>query len=98
MGEQLKMYILSLSELHGGKGDEIKTEKSNRLRAKILAHFSNLIAQKSGREYIIYESGTHFVSCLNSEDQDEDTIGFYKFAKSLRNIISQWQSSFSGAL
>ena len=93
MGKLTKMYSDRVSQLlnHPARPDH-----TSRLRDKILNHFTDLEAIKSGREYILRTKGVTIHANLNYEDDDENAIGFYRFLRNLRKCVLSHKVTFEG--
>lgn len=73
---------------------------STRLRQRILCTFPQLQAHKSGREYILVQTGTNVHQDFISEVEDVtdgDAASYFKLTRSLRREIAKVSCSFSGS-
>lgn len=96
MADLLRLYNARLVNLLGENAKSIPYLHTTRLREKILARMPELIANFSGRDYVLMHNKANLLLNVSGEDQDDNAIGFHRFVKSLRKCISGHHSSFTG--
>lgn len=98
MSHLRQQYTERLTELLGPSWNT-QVPHSTRLRLKILAHLPNLKATLSGKEYLLMKKNANVIPLLQREDEDldMDTLGFFRFVKTLRGILHAASCSFNGS-
>lgn len=90
------MYKEQLCSILSTDEAEIPDIHTSRLRDRILLHFPQLRADKSGREYVLLRDGVNVYNDVCQEDADTDAVSFFRFLKLIRKDMSQHNSSFKG--
>ncbi|KAK3921529.1 Chromosome-associated kinesin KIF4 [Frankliniella fusca] len=91
-----KQYTDRLSQLLGGT-QPAHEPHSSRFREKILLHFPDLLATKSGREYVLTVKNADILKNFDLINDDFDALAVNRFTRIVRKQIFATDTTFTGS-
>ncbi|KAK3917822.1 Chromosome-associated kinesin KIF4 [Frankliniella fusca] len=95
-GTLRKLYNDRLLQLLGSQERTLPAVHETRFREKILLHFPELQAVKSGREYVLMLKNANILPNMDSANEDLDALAVNRFVRNIRNNIFATDIRFTG--
>ncbi|KAE8744656.1 hypothetical protein FOCC_FOCC008717 [Frankliniella occidentalis] len=92
----IQLYNQRLSQLLG-KQQPLTNIHNTRFRERILLHFPDLKATKSGREYVLTPQNANIIKNLDVSSDDRDALAVNRFIRNVRKSVFSSEIKFTGS-